>query len=101
MNLESKKIAIICDWIKDLGGAEVVLEQLLEIFPYADIFSSVFFQQDNQIFKNRKITTSFIQNIPFFNKSHKLALTMRPIAFESFDLSEYDIVISSTSAESK
>ncbi|MBS9784283.1 glycosyltransferase [Candidatus Gracilibacteria bacterium] len=100
-NLENKKIAIVCDWIKDWGGAELVLAQFLEIFPNADIFTSVFFQEENPIFHGRKITTSFIQQIPFFNQSHKLALTLRPRAFESFDLSEYDIVISSTSAESK
>ena len=100
-NLETKKIAIVCDWIKDMWWAEVVLEQLLEIFPKADIFTSVFFQKNNTIFKWKKITTSFIQKIPILNKSHKLALTLRQLAFESFDLSEYDIVISSTSAESK
>lgn len=100
-NLDNKKIAIVCDWIKDWGWAEIVLEQLLEIFPDADIFTSVFWQQNNLIFRWRKVTTSFIQKIPFLNKSHKLALTLRPLAFESFDLLEYDIVISSTSAESK
>lgn len=100
-NFENKKIAIVCDWIKDWGWAEVVLEQILEAFPNADIFTSVFWQQDNPIFEWRKITTSFIQKIPFLNKSHKLALWLRPLAFESFDLSQYDIVISSTSAESK
>lgn len=99
--LKNKKIAIVCDWIKDWGWAEVVLEQLLEAFPQADIFASVFWQQDNPIFQGRKITTSFIQKIPILNKSHKLALWLRPVAFESFDLSEYDVVISSTSAESK
>jgi len=99
--LKNKKVAIVCDWIKDWWWAEVVLEQLLEAFPEADIFTSVFLQQENPIFTWRKITTSFIQKIPFLNKSHKLALTLRPLAFESFDLSEYDIVISSTSAESK
>ena len=52
-----------------------MLEQLLEIFPKADIFTSVFFQENNPIFKDRKITTSFIQKIPVLNKSHKLALT--------------------------
>ncbi|MDD5769822.1 MAG: glycosyltransferase [Candidatus Gracilibacteria bacterium] len=101
MNLENKKIAIVCDWLKDFGGAELVLSHILEIFPKADIFTSVFFMHGNEIFKGRKITTSFIQKIPFLNKSHKLALILRPFAFESFDLSEYDIVISSSSAESK
>ena len=100
-NLEWKKIAIVCDWIKDWWWAELVLEQLMDIFPQADIFTSVFFQKENPVFTWRKITTSFIQKIPFLNKSHKLALTLRPLAFESFDLSKYDIVISSTSAESK
>lgn len=100
-NINKIRIAIVCDWIKDWWWAEIVLEQLLDIFPNADIFTSVFWQQQNPVFKWRKITTSFIQKIPFFNKSHKLALTLRPLAFESFDFSEYDIVISSTSAESK
>ncbi|MDP5039093.1 MAG: glycosyltransferase [Candidatus Gracilibacteria bacterium] len=100
-NLENKKIAIVCDWIKDMGGAELVLSHLLEIFPNADIFTSVFWQENNPIFKGRNIKTSFIQKIPFLNKSHKLALNLRPYAFESFDLSQYDIVISSTTAEAK
>jgi len=100
-NLEDKKVAIVADWIKDWWWAEVVLTHLLEIFPNADIFTSIFFQENNPVFKWRKITTSFIQEIPFLNKSHKLALLLRPLAFESFDLSAYDIVISSTSAESK
>ena len=99
--LKGKKIAIVCDWINDMWWAEVVLEQFLEIFPDADIFTSVFFAENNDIFKWRKITTSFIQKIPLLNRSHKLALRFRPLAFESFDLSEYDIVITSTSAESK
>lgn len=100
-NLANKKIAIVCDWIKDWWWAELVLEQMLEIFPNADIFTSIFFQENNPVFKWRNIKTSFIQKILLLNKSHKLALVLRPLAFESFDLSEYDLVISSTSAESK
>lgn len=95
------RVAIVCDWIKDWWGAEIVLSHLLEMFPEADIYTSVFYQEKNPVFKDRKVVTSFIQKIPFFNKSHKLALTLRPLAFESFDLSEYDLVISSSSAESK
>lgn len=100
-NFSDKKVAIVCDWVKDWGGAEGVLEQFMDIFPQADIFTSVFFTEKKEAFEWRKITTSFIQKIPFLWKSHKLALNFRPLAFESFDLSEYDIVISSTSAESK
>jgi len=99
--MKNKNIAIVCDWIKDIGWAELVLEQIMDIFPQADIFTSIFWQKENPIFKNKKIKTSFIQKIPILNKSHKLALTLRPLAFESFDLSKYDIVISLSSAESK
>lgn len=97
----SKQIAIVCDWIKDWWGAELVLSHLLEAFPEADIFTSVFYQKNNPIFEGREITPSFIQKIPLLNTSHKLALFFRPQAFEGFDLSKYDIVISSSSAESK
>lgn len=100
-NTKEQRVAIVCDWIKDWWGAELVLSHIMEIFPNADIFSSIFYQDTNPLFKWRKITSSFIQKIPLLNKSHKLALTLRPQAFEGFDLSQYDIVISSSSAESK
>ncbi|EKE26672.1 MAG: hypothetical protein ACD_4C00199G0001 [uncultured bacterium (gcode 4)] len=99
--LKNKKVAIVCDWIKDLWGWEKVLIDILDLFPEADIFTSVFWQKWNPIFEGRKITTSFMQKIPFFNKRHKMALFMRPRAFETFDLWEYDLVISLSSAESK
>lgn len=100
-NFKDKKIAIVCDWIKDFWGAELVLEQFLELFPEASIYTSIFFPAKKEIFNWKKIYTSFIQKIPILNKSHKLALTLRPKAFEAFDLSNYDIVFSLTSAESK
>ena len=100
-NLKNKKIAIVCDWIKDWWGAELVLSHIMEVFPEADIFTSVFYQEWNPLFEWRNITTSFLQKLPILGKSHKLALTLRPQAFERFDLSTYDIVISSSSAESK
>ena len=49
--LENKKIAIVADWIKDWGGAEMVLSHMIELFPEADIFTSVFYQEKNPIFK--------------------------------------------------
>lgn len=99
--MTQRKVAIVCDWLKDFWWAELVLSHLMEAFPEADIYSSVFFMHDNPLFEWKKVKTSFIQKIPFLNKSHKLALMLRPYAFETFDLREYDIVISSSSAESK
>lgn len=99
--IEDKKIAIVCDWIKDWWWAELVLEHFLELFPKADIYTSIFFPRKPEKFKGRNVYVSYIQDIPVLNKRHKMALTFRPSAFERFDLSSYDIVISSTSAESK
>ncbi len=101
MSIKNKRVAIVCDWIKDWWWAELVLKQMMEVFPQADIYTSVFLQQENTVFKWRKVTCSFIQKIPILKKSHKLALTLRPQAFESFNLNSYDVVISSSSAESK
>jgi hypothetical protein len=74
---------------------------MMDIFPHADIYSSVFWQSQNSLFADRSVNTSFIQKIPLLNKKHKFSSILRPLAFESFDLSEYEIVISSSSAESK
>lgn len=96
-----KKIALVADWIKDMWWAEKVFLDLMDIFPDADIFSSVFYQFWNPAFENRRIFVSFLQKLPFASKINKMIPFLRPYAFESLDLSEYDIVISSSSAESK
>lgn len=51
--------------------------------------------------EGRRIYTSWLQKVPFLNKRHKFAGILRPFAFRSFDLREYDIIISSSSAEAK
>ncbi|MBX9809489.1 glycosyltransferase [Candidatus Gracilibacteria bacterium] len=96
----SKKTAIVADWLIDFGGAELVISHLLETFPDADIYTSVCFM-DHPMLKGRRIYTSWLQKVPFFNRRHKLAGILRPWAFRSFDLSGYDIILSSSSAEAK
>ncbi len=100
MNLQSNRIAIVCDWLIDFGWAELVISHLLEFFPEADIYTSVCFM-DHPMLGWRRVYTSWIQKIPFLNRRHKLAGILRPWAFRSFDLSDYDIIICSSSAESK
>ena len=56
--LKHKKIAIVCDWISDWGGAELVLSQLMQIFPQADIFTSVVWQQENPVFEKYTVVSS-------------------------------------------
>ena len=98
--MKNKKIAIIADWLIDFWWAELVISHLLEIFPEADIYTSICFM-DHPMLEWRRIYTSWLQKIPFFNRRHKLAGILRPFAFRSFDLSGYDIILSSSSAEAK
>ena len=101
MNQNTKKVALVADWITHWGGAERVFAKLMEMYPEADIYTSVFFPTRPKVFEGRKVYTSFIQYIPFLNRRHKFCMLFRPLAFARFDFSEYDIVISSTSAEAK
>jgi len=92
------KVAIIHDWLVDAGGAEKVLEALLDIYPDADIFTVVCFMDKDKTrwLKGRKITTSFIQNLPFAQKKYRTYFPLMPLAIEQFDLSEYQLVLSSS-----
>ncbi|MCK5126018.1 MAG: glycosyltransferase family 4 protein [candidate division Zixibacteria bacterium] len=98
--LEGKKIAIVHDWLITYGGAERVLEQLLKVFPQADLFALYDFTPENQreYFLNKKVTTSFLQKFPFARKKYRSYLPFMPLAVEQLDLSQYDIVISSSHA---
>jgi hypothetical protein len=100
MQKENKKIAIVTDWLIDFGGAELVISHLLELYPDADIYTSVCYME-HPMLERRNVYTSWLQKVPFFNRRHKLAGILRPWAFRSFDLSGYDIIISSSSAEAK
>lgn len=100
--MENKKIAIVYDWIDKWGGVERVLLHFHKLFPKADFFASYVDYQKAGWAKNLKIKTSFIQNLPnFIKKSRILSLPFYPYAFESFDFSSYDIVISISSSFAK
>ena len=101
MNQNTKKIALVADWITHWGGAERVFVKLMEMYPEAEIYTSVFFPTRPEAFVGRKIHKSFIQYIPFLNRRHKLCMLLRPLAFSFFRFGKYDIVISSSSAEAK
>lgn len=94
------KIAIIHDYINEFGGAERVLLALTEIWPDAPIYTS-FYRKDSEgyrRFKDKKIITSWVHNIPFFDKYlHSPLRFLAPLIWGSFDFSKYDIVISSAS----
>lgn len=98
------KVAIVHDDLVQWGGAERVLLAISEVFPEAPIYTSVF-NRENEIlldkFKDKKIITSFIERIPFWKDLYRSLLLLYPIAFEQFDFSEYDLVISQTTRFAK
>lgn len=97
-----RKVAISHDWLVSYGGAEKVLEALLEVFPGADVFTSVLDRGKlPSVFDNAKITTSFIQNLPFAKTKYRSYLGLMPAAFKSFDLRGYDLIISNSHACAK
>jgi glycosyltransferase involved in cell wall biosynthesis len=95
------KVAIVHDWLTNQGGGERVVCALHEAFPDAPIYTSVFNAERLPQFADLDVRTSFLQHWPLAKSRHQLYPTLRTVAFESFDLSQYDVVISSSSAEAK
>jgi len=100
--MKEKKVAIVYDWLDKWGGIERVLLILLEMFPKATLFTSYFDEEKAAWVKNFSIRTSFIQKLPsFIKKNRLLSLPFYPLAFETFDFSDFDLVISVTSSFAK
>ncbi|MFH1426406.1 MAG: glycosyltransferase [Candidatus Kerfeldbacteria bacterium] len=96
------KIALVHDHLAQDGGAENVLRAFSEIWPEAPIHVVVHDpEQANDFFKSRKIKTSFIQKMPLGVRKYQWYFTLMPSAVESFDLTEYDIVLVSSSSFAK
>lgn len=95
------KVAIVHDWLTNLGGAERVVEVLSRQYSEAPIYTSVYVDSRIHLIKDKQVVTSFLQHWPLSKKRHQLYPTLRRYAFESFDFSEYDLVITSASAEAK
>lgn len=96
------KVAIVHDWLVSYAGADRVVDQIKHIFPDAPIYTLVYDKEKfPEHFQKYDVRTTYIQKIPGAVKLYKLMLTMMPKAFESLDLSEYDLVISSSSSCSK
>ncbi len=99
------KIALVHDWLVNYAGSERVLEQIIELYPSADLFSLVDFLPaaagERNFIHDKTVRTSFIQKMPFAKKKYRSYLPLMPFAVEQFDLSEYDLIISSCHAVSK
>ncbi|MEJ8307244.1 glycosyltransferase family 4 protein [Saccharibacillus sacchari] len=97
------KVAIIHDWLTSYAGSEKVLEQMIQIFPEAEIYSLVDFmpEKDRGFLQGKEVHTSFIQKLPLAKKQYRQYLPFMPLAIEQFDLSSYDLILSSSHAVAK
>lgn len=96
-----KKIAIVYDWVDKWGGVERLMEILHEMFPKAPLYTSIY-NTDIIWAKDIPVKPSWMQKLPsFVKRSRILCLLFFPFAFESFDLSEYEAVISISSSFAK
>lgn len=97
--LKYKKTAIVTEELTQLGGAERVLDAVLEIFPKAPIYTLVYDKdKTNYHYDGFDVRTSFIQKMPWGIKKYKWYLALMSKAVESLDLKEYDVIFSITSA---
>ncbi|MBA3450789.1 MAG: glycosyltransferase [Chloroflexia bacterium] len=93
------RIALVHDFLNQYGGAERVLEQLHHLFPAAPIYTSMYEPSAMpNAYRAWDIRTSFMQRLPMVTQRHQAYLMAYPLAFESFDFSNYDVVISNSSA---
>jgi len=96
-------IALIHDWLDTWGGGENVLAALLALYPEAELFTLVDFLSDTHRARlgQRPIRTSFIQRLPFARRHFRKYFALMPHAVEQFDLSPYELVISSSHSVAK
>lgn len=92
------KTTLVHDWLNQMGGAEDVLETMVDLFPDSPIHTSLYWRDRMpESWQNWDIRTSFIDRLPFAHKRQQLYFPFYPTAFEQFDFSDYDLVLSNKS----
>src|SRR3984957_11135892 len=96
---EIQRVALVHDFLLDVRGAERVFLALCEIWPQGDIFTTVYDERGTEgRFADRNVRSSFLQRLRPSARNFRTLLPLYPAAIESFDLTDYDLVISSSSA---
>jgi len=97
------RVAVVHECFTVYAGAEAVLKEILACFPQADVYALIDFmsEQDKQRTGISKVKTSFMQKLPAVRKHYRSYLPLMPLAIEQFDLTDYDLVISSSYAVAK
>lgn len=92
------RIALVHDWLNQIGGAEDVLEQLVGLFPGSPVFTSMYWPEAMpEAYRRWDIRVSFMDRLPYIHRHHQPYLPVYPLAFEKFDFSGYDLVLSNKS----
>jgi len=97
------KVAIAHDWLVTLGGSELVLRELLRIFPGAAVYSLIdkMSEPDRQFVGVAHTRTSFLDRVPGVASTYRRLLPLFPVAISSLDLGDFDVVISNSHAIAK
>ena len=99
----NSRVAFVHEWLDGYAGSEQVLEHMLRLFTHADVFTLVDFlpKDERRFLRGRNVFTSFIQRLPLARRKFRAYLPLMPLAVEQFDLSQYDLVVSSNHAVAK
>lgn len=96
------KVALVHDWLTGMRGGEKVLEVLCELFPEADLYTLLYIPgKVSPTIEKMNINTSFIQYLPFARAKYRHYLLLMPMAIERFNMSEYNLIISSSHCVAK
>jgi hypothetical protein len=89
------RVAVVHDWLIANGGAERTLARILECYTQAEVFTLVDFMppEERRFLGDRPIHTSFVQRLPLARRYYRHYLPLMPLAVESFDLSDFDLII--------
>ncbi len=92
------KLALVHDWLNQIGGAENVLSEFLQLFPDAPLFTAIYWPEKSPAaLRHRDVRTSFMNRLPGVMTHHQLYFPIYPLAFEQFDLRGYDMILSNKS----
>lgn len=92
------KVALVHDWLNQLGGAEDVLGTLIELYPDAPLFTSLYWRKKMPSeWAEWDVRTSFVDRLPWARKKQQLYFPLYPLAFEQFDFDDFQLVISNKS----
>lgn len=97
--LQNLKVALACDWLTSVGGAEQVLLSLHKLFPQAPIYTSQYNPKGIDWFRDADVRTGWMQALP--SCTRRITPMLRQHYFNHLDLSEYDLVVSVSGAEAK